>query len=63
LRSRPVEEKSEIVAAFSKAVIPHLADRSIVPLVHEVYPLSEAAQAHRAMEASSHFGKLVLTVA
>jgi putative PIG3 family NAD(P)H quinone oxidoreductase len=63
LRSRPVEEKSEIVAAFSKAVIPHLADRSIVPLVHEVYPLSEAAQAHRAMEASSHFGKLVLAVA
>ncbi|WP_275098752.1 NAD(P)H-quinone oxidoreductase [Sedimenticola hydrogenitrophicus] len=63
LRSRPVEEKSEIVAAFSKAVIPFLADRSIVPLVHEVYPLSEAAQAHRAMEASSHFGKLVLAVA
>lgn len=63
LRSRPVQEKSDIVRAFSKVVIPHLADRSIVPLVHEVYPLAEAAQAHRAMEASSHFGKLVLSVA
>lgn len=62
LRSRSVAEKSEIISAFSKDVLPFLADRSIVPLIHEVYPLEKAADAHQAMENSSHFGKLVLKV-
>lgn len=62
LRSRPVQEKAEIVAAFTEAVLPLLAQRKIVPLVHKVYGLDEAAQAHREMEASAHFGKLVLAV-
>jgi NADPH:quinone reductase-like Zn-dependent oxidoreductase len=34
----------------------------MAPLIHAVYPLARAADAHRAMEASSHFGKLVLRV-
>jgi NADPH:quinone reductase-like Zn-dependent oxidoreductase len=32
-----------------------------VPLIHDIYPIEEVAEAHRAMEASTHFGKLVLT--
>ena len=32
-------------------------------LIHHVYDLAQAAEAHRAMEASEHFGKLVLRVA
>ena len=35
----------------------------IAPLVHRVYPLEQAAEAHRAMEAGEHFGKIVLRVA
>lgn len=62
LRSRSVKEKGNIISAFTKEVIPFLADRSIVPLVHEVYPLEKAAEAHKAMENSTHFGKIVLKV-
>ena len=63
LRSRSVGEKSDIIASFAQAVLPFLADQSITPLVHKVYPLADAAEAHRSMEASTHFGKLVLSVA
>jgi NADPH:quinone reductase-like Zn-dependent oxidoreductase len=33
------------------------------PVVHKVLPLAEARQAHEMMEASQHFGKIVLQVA
>ena len=33
------------------------------PIVDRTYPLSEAAQAHRDLEASAQFGKLVLEIA
>jgi NADPH2:quinone reductase len=60
LRPRPVPEKAAIVAEFTKSVLPLLAERKIVPLIHKVYGLEDAAEAHREMEASSHFGKIVL---
>ncbi len=62
LRSRPVSEKAAIVAGFSKVVLPLLAQCEIVPLVYKVYALADVAQAHRDMEASAHFGKIVLSV-
>ncbi|MCB2263953.1 MAG: NAD(P)H-quinone oxidoreductase [Candidatus Thiosymbion ectosymbiont of Robbea hypermnestra] len=62
LRSRPVPEKSAIVAEFADQVLPLLAERKIVPLIHKVYALEDAAQAHREMEASAHFGKIVLAL-
>ena len=62
LRSRPVPEKADIMAEFERVVVPHFAARRIVPLIDAVYPLLEAAEAHRQMEASAHFGKLVLRV-
>ncbi|WP_423910982.1 NAD(P)H-quinone oxidoreductase [Candidatus Spongiihabitans sp.] len=63
LRSRPLPEKAAIIAAFTKTVLPLMANGTISPLISEVYPLKKAAAAHRAMENSSHFGKIVLTVA
>jgi putative PIG3 family NAD(P)H quinone oxidoreductase len=63
LRPRPVAEKAAIIRAFERDVLPHFASGKIVPLIHRVYPLAQAADAHRAMEASEHFGKLVLRVA
>jgi NADPH2:quinone reductase len=60
LRSRPVDEKSAIIAEFARTVMPLLARGDIAPLIDRVYPLEEVADAHRAMEASSHFGKIVL---
>lgn len=62
LRSRPVAEKSAIIAAFAEAVLPHMAAGRVQPLVHAVLPLAEAADAHRAMEAGTHFGKIVLRI-
>jgi putative PIG3 family NAD(P)H quinone oxidoreductase len=62
LRSRTVEEKAVITAEFTTVVLPMFADKTIEPLIHAVLPLSEAAEAHRMMEASEHFGKVVLKV-
>jgi putative PIG3 family NAD(P)H quinone oxidoreductase len=62
LRSRPVDEKAAITARFIDEVMPSIADGTIDPLIHDVLPLADAAEAHRAMESSSHFGKIVLTV-
>jgi NADPH2:quinone reductase len=62
LRPRPVEEKTAIIRHFEQEVLPHFAAGRIAPLIHRVYPLEQAAEAHRVMEASEHFGKLVLRV-
>ena len=62
LRPRPVAEKTAIIHAFERDVMPYFAAGRIVPLVDRVYPLEQAAEAHRAMEAGEHFGKLVLRV-
>jgi putative PIG3 family NAD(P)H quinone oxidoreductase len=63
LRTRPVAEKAAIIRDFVRDALPHFASGRIVPLIHRVFPLAQAADAHRAMEASEHFGKLVLRVA
>ena len=62
LRPRPTAEKTEIIAGFRQKVMPLFADRRIVPLIDRVYPLDEAAAAHRRMEDGAHFGKIVLRV-
>ena len=62
LRARPTAEKAAIVAAVREHVWPLIADGRIRPIVHERYPLAEAAQAHREMEASTNVGKLLLRV-
>jgi NADPH2:quinone reductase len=62
LRSRSVEEKAGIVAEFTKTVMPRLAAGTLVPLIYKAYSLDDVAEAHRAMERSEHFGKIVLRV-
>jgi NADPH2:quinone reductase len=62
IRSRPVAEKAAIVAEFAGRALPRFADGTIAPIIEKVFPLAEAAQAHRMMEASRHFGKIVLAV-
>ncbi len=60
LRSRPVSEKAEIVAEFTRRALPKFADRSIVPIIEKAFPLEQVAEAHRMMEEDRHFGKIVL---
>ena len=62
LRARPVEEKAEIVRAFLARFGDALEKGRIGPVVDRVLPLAQAAEAHRAMKASEHFGKIVLQV-
>ncbi len=63
LRSRPVKDKGEIVAEFTRTAIPKFADRTIVPIIEQVFPLDQVVEAHRMMEEDKHFGKIVLKVA
>jgi len=62
LRSRPVPEKGEIVAEFTRRAIPKFADRSIVPIIEKVFTIDQVVDAHRMMEADQHFGKIVLRI-
>jgi putative PIG3 family NAD(P)H quinone oxidoreductase len=63
LRSRPVKDKGEIVAEFSRVALPKFADRTIVPIIEKVFPLDQVVDAHRMMEEDKHFGKIVLQIA
>ncbi|MBW8054283.1 MAG: NAD(P)H-quinone oxidoreductase [Nitrospira sp.] len=62
LRSRPVAQKGKITAEFANTVVPKLADGTIAPLISATFALDEVAEAHEMMEASKHFGKIVLRV-
>jgi NADPH:quinone reductase-like Zn-dependent oxidoreductase len=46
---------SELLAAAEG-----LFDGTFVPVVDRTFPLAEAGDAHRALESSRHFGKIVL---
>jgi NADPH:quinone reductase-like Zn-dependent oxidoreductase len=63
LRARPAAEKAAIVAGFLARFGPALERGDLDPVVDRVLPLEQAAEAHRAMKASEHFGKIVLSVA
>lgn len=62
LRARPAAEKARIVASFLSRFGVDLEAGRIRPVIHSVLPLARAADAHRLMKASEHFGKIVLTV-
>ena len=60
LRPRSVVEKARVATAVRQHVWPLLESRTVKPIVHATFPLREAAEAHRVMEASQHIGKLLL---
>jgi putative PIG3 family NAD(P)H quinone oxidoreductase len=60
LRTRPVAEKAQIVAAFLKQFGAAFEAGRLRPPIYKAIPASEAATAHRMMQASEHFGKIVL---
>jgi putative PIG3 family NAD(P)H quinone oxidoreductase len=62
LRSRPVKDKGEIVAEFTKTALPRFADGAVVPIVEKVFPIDQVVEAHRMMEEDRHFGKIVLKI-
>ena len=62
LRPRTVAEKAAIAKALEAKVWPLLAQGTVRPVIDKTYPLEQAAEAHRRMEAGDHIGKIVLTV-
>ncbi|WP_406373290.1 NAD(P)H-quinone oxidoreductase [Streptomyces sp. NBC_00647] len=60
LRARPLSEKAAIVAAVREHVWPLIDSGRVRPVVDRKLPMSEAAEAHRVLEASGHIGKVLL---
>lgn len=60
LRPRSPEEKGVIARQLLANVWPLLEQQKVKPIIHQVFPFAQAADAHRMMEASTHIGKLVL---
>jgi len=63
MRPRTTAQKGEIAAQLRERVWPVLDRGRCGPVIHAVFPLAEAAQAHALMESSAHIGKIMLRVA
>jgi putative PIG3 family NAD(P)H quinone oxidoreductase len=61
LRGRPAGEKAAIVAAVRERVWPLIESGQVKPVVHRTFPLAQAAEAHRELEAGANVGKVLLT--
>ena len=60
LRARPAHQKAAVVAAVREHVWPLISAGQVVAVIDRELPMSQAAQAHRAMAASEHIGKILL---
>jgi NADPH2:quinone reductase len=62
LRTRSVDEKGALARAVHQHVWPWFESGQVRVIVHQTFPLHDAAAAHRLMESSAHVGKIVLQV-
>jgi putative PIG3 family NAD(P)H quinone oxidoreductase len=60
LRSRPPEQKAKVVAAVREHVWPLIGSGQVKAIIDQELPMPQAPQAHRAMAASDHIGKILL---
>jgi NADPH2:quinone reductase len=60
LRPRSVGFKTSIANALRTTVWPWLESGKVKPVIHQVFPAAQAADAHALMESNQHIGKLVL---
>lgn len=63
LRPRTAVDKAQMANELHEQVWPLLQQGKCLPVVHQVFDLSEAKQAHELMESSTHIGKILLKVA
>jgi NADPH2:quinone reductase len=57
-----IEEKAGLAARVRTHVWPLVESGAIRPVIDRIFPLSQAADAQRHMEASQHIGKIILQV-
>jgi NADPH:quinone reductase len=62
LRASPQARKAEIATSLRERVWPLFESGKLKPVIYSVFPLAEAADAHRLMESSAHIGKIMLQV-
>ncbi|MEI9532491.1 NAD(P)H-quinone oxidoreductase [Moellerella wisconsensis] len=62
MRSRNIQEKSQIAQQIKQQVWPLVQQGKIQPIINKTYPLDQAADAHRFMESGDLIGKIVLVV-
>lgn len=62
LRSRSADEKARLTAAVEATAWPWIVSGAVRPPIHAVHPLAQAADAHAALEAGAHIGKIMLEV-
>ena len=63
LRPRSAADKAQMAKELHKQVWPLLEQGQCQPVIHQVFDLADAAQAHALMESSTHIGKIMLKVA
>jgi putative PIG3 family NAD(P)H quinone oxidoreductase len=62
LRARPLAQKAKVVAETQLGVWPLIESGAVRPIVDRVLRLAQAPEAHRAVEAGDHIGKVLLQV-
>jgi putative PIG3 family NAD(P)H quinone oxidoreductase len=62
LRRTPLDRKIALTRAFSEFALPRFERGELRPVIDAVYPLDQAAEAHRVLEANRNAGKVVLRV-
>jgi NADPH2:quinone reductase len=62
LRPRSNEFKAAVAEKLRAVVWPMLDAGKIAPVIHQVFPLAQAAEAHALMESGAHVGKIMLEV-
>lgn len=62
LRPRTPLEKADLVRLFMERFWSFLEFRKIYPVIHETFLMHEVARAHDVMKASTHIGKLIITI-
>ena len=60
LRGREPAFKALVAEELRRMVWPHVVAGRLKPVIDRTFPLAEAADAHRRMEAGDHVGKIVL---
>jgi putative PIG3 family NAD(P)H quinone oxidoreductase len=62
LRARSTEFKTLLADEIQRNIWPEVEEGRLKPVIDSVFPLHDAAAAHRRMEAGEHVGKIVLEI-